>query len=170
MTSLAKHSGNIIIRRPVPEDVVPIWQLMDTYARKHVLLPRTQAQILENIDSFYVAYNSEGVIIGCVQLRDFSDQLFEVRSLVVHDAWHNCRVGSQLVQRLIEKVGHIPGARLFALTYRSHFFINLGFKHVTKSCFPEKVWTDCLQCAKRENCDEEAVLYRIPEHDKNSIR
>ncbi len=159
MTS-AKHSGNIVIRRATAHDVLGIWTLMDEYARKQILLPRTTEEITKHINSFYVAMNANGKVIGCVCLRDFGSNLFEVRSLVVHEAWHNMRVGSQLVQRLMEKVDHITGAKLFALTYRAHFFVNLGFKPATKECFPPKIWTDCLICAKREHCDEEAVLYR----------
>ena len=44
--------------------------------------------------------------------------------------------------------------------YPPGFFISLGFKEVEKEMFPEKIWADCLKCAKFNCCDEKAVLFQ----------
>jgi amino-acid N-acetyltransferase len=32
---------------------------------------------------------------------------------------------------------------------------------VDKALFPEKIWSDCQACPKRDRCDEEAVLREV---------
>ena len=51
--------------------------------------------------------------------------------------------------------------RVFALTYQEKFFRHLGFRIVDKSLFPEKIWSDCAVCPKKDRCDEIAVLMEI---------
>jgi len=48
-----------------------------------------------------------------------------------------------------------------ALTYAVSFFVRNGFEVVDKEIFPEKVWTDCMNCPKRNACDEIAVMKKI---------
>ena len=45
-----------------------------------------------------------------------------------------------------------------ALTYEQAFFAKLGFDVVAKEQLPLKVWSDCVRCPKRDNCDEIAVV------------
>ena len=52
-------------------------------------------------------------------------------------------------------------ARVFALTYRANFFCRLGFRIVSKELFPQKIWSDCSVCPKKDRCDETAVLMEL---------
>lgn len=153
----------VTVRPAVIDDVDAIWQLLQLYAQRKLLLERQKSEILKHLYAFVVACTSRGEVIGCTCLRRYAEDLYEVRSLAVHETWVNQRVGSILVRRLMEDIAHIPHARLFALTYRAPFFMNLGFKSVVKEYFPEKIWNDCINCSKREHCDEDAVLYVVPE-------
>jgi amino-acid N-acetyltransferase len=51
--------------------------------------------------------------------------------------------------------------RVFALTYRPGFFERLGFRTLDKRELPQKIWKDCLRCAKFTCCDEVALIRDI---------
>jgi len=48
--------------------------------------------------------------------------------------------------------------KVFALTYRVAFFERMGFHPVDKRTLPQKIWSDCVHCAKFTDCDETAVI------------
>jgi amino-acid N-acetyltransferase len=50
-----------------------------------------------------------------------------------------------------------------SLTYERRFFEKLAFEVVEKEALPLKVWSDCVRCPKRDNCDEIAVLRELPD-------
>lgn len=149
----------VTIRPATPGDVEAIFDLLQRFSQKKLLLSRDRDEIQKHLFSFFVACAETGEAVGCVCLRKYADDLYEVRSLAVDDAWQDQRIGSRLVQRLIDELSATPNVRLFALTYRAHFFLNLGFHSVVKEYFPEKIWADCVNCPKRHCCDEDAVLY-----------
>ena len=99
-----------------------------------------------------------GSLIGCVALRDFGNSLFEVRSLAVESQMVGKGVGSLLVNSLILDFKLPKKSKLFALTYRPEFFQRLGFHLVEKELFPQKIWSDCDKCPKKDHCDEQAVM------------
>jgi amino-acid N-acetyltransferase len=96
--------------------------------------------------------------VACGALEIFTEDLGEVRSLVVDDAFKGQGLGRQLVERIAEEARVIGLKRLMALTYVAPFFHKLGFKTVPKETLPEKVWSVCVKCYKFNSCDETAVL------------
>ena len=71
-------------------------------------------------------------------------------------------IGRKMIEFQFGKFnGTDKNIRIFALTYQIEFFRKMGFREVEKELFPEKIWSDCVKCAKREHCDEIAVLYEI---------
>ena len=151
-------SENFTVRMAEKKDVTQIQQLLEIYAREQIILARTTEDIIENLGRFIVA-DSAGVIKGCVAIRDFGNDLLEVRSLAVQPDSFSRGIGRELIKKLIavlESERH--SFRLFALTYKTGFFVKLGFQRVSMDMFPEKIWSDCVNCPKKEHCDEEAVL------------
>ena len=53
--------------------------------------------------------------------------------------------------------------RVMALTYEQTFFEKLGFAVVAKETLPLKVWGECIQCPKRDGCDEIAMVRELPD-------
>ena len=47
------------------------------------------------------------------------------------------------------------------MTYRPGFFERLGFRILDKRELPQKIWKDCLRCAKFTCCDEVALIRDI---------
>ncbi len=137
-----------------------ISRILNKYARRKLLLPRTADDILRHISNFCVAV-SGGEIVGCCATRSYGRGLFEVRSLAVVPGFTGQGIGSRLVKHCVRRIGRQPGTRIFALTYRADLFRRLGFRDVEKEMFPEKIWSDCSICPKRSRCDEEALLLEI---------
>ena len=81
----------------------------------------------------------------------------EIRSLVVRKGCQRGGVGRALVEKLIDEARGLGIAKVFALTYRTDFFIKVGFQVVAKETLPHKVWKDCTYCAKFTHCNEVAV-------------
>ena len=149
------------MRPAVEADVDNICNLLNEYAWEKLLLKRTREDILEKLKNFQVG-ETEGQFAGCVALRDFGDDLYEIRSLAVCREYSNRGFGSSLVSGAIDKLRKsVRPVRVFALTYRADFFCRMGFRIVSKDLFPQKIWSDCAVCAKKDCCDETAVLMEI---------
>ena len=149
------------VRPAVESDVDPICGLLAEYAAKKLLLKRTREDVLEKLKNFRVG-TVNGEFAGCLALRDFGDDLYEVRSLAVHERFNNLGYGSQLVSGALDSLrGLGKPVRVFALTYRAAFFCRLGFRIVSKDLFPQKIWSDCAVCPRKDRCDETAVLLEI---------
>lgn len=145
------------IRNAKKSDAKKIHELLAIYAERKLLLPRTVQNIAKSIGRFSVAV-SDGKLVGCCAVRDYGNNLFEMRSLAVDKNFAGRGIGTLLIKYNLEKLRDKSGLRIFALTYRPNLFIRLGFKRVSKNMFPEKIWNDCSVCAKKEYCDEDAVL------------
>ena len=141
-------------------DIAGIQKLLKHYAQIGDLLPRSKQELIENIEHFRVI-DSGSRIIACGSLEHFSNELAEVRSLVVSNAHKGKKLGRIIVQDIIKVAQQRQVERLMALTYVPHFFQKLGFRIVSKEIFPEKIWGICVNCYKFHNCDEIAVLLEL---------
>lgn len=146
-----------ICRQATLEDVEDLYRLIDEYAAKGIMLPRSREALARHIDTFVVAV-IDGTVVGCGSLFQLGPELVEIRSLGISERYKGYGIGSQLVDVLVRRAReqHVP--KVMALTYAVDFFRKNGFEVVDKEIFPEKVWTDCIQCPKRHACDEIAVL------------
>jgi amino-acid N-acetyltransferase len=149
--------NEINIRPAEDKHVELITELLNTYAKEHLLLPRTREDVQKRLSNFIVA-EINGDFAGCMAVRDFGDNLYEVRSLAVKRKYEGNGIGTKLVSSAVENLKNQAPCRIFALTYRSKLFIRMGFSLVSKDLFPQKIWSDCAVCAKKDCCDEEAVL------------
>ncbi len=152
-----KNIAQPVVRSAAIGDVPVIHHLLEIYAAQGNLLPRTLSELYRHLRDFFVI-EADGKVAACGALEIFTDDLGEVRSLVVDDAWKGKGLGRLLVERLIEEARAIGLKRLMALTYVPEFFHKLGFKTVPKETLPEKVWSVCVKCYKYNSCDEIAVL------------
>ncbi|MCF7889578.1 MAG: GNAT family N-acetyltransferase [Victivallales bacterium] len=134
-------------------------ELITPYFNEGVILKRNLNDIKNSINNFLIA-EKNGEIVGCTAVKPFNNGLFEIRSLVVSREYIGKGIGSALIAYAVDFVQNIQESRrIFALTLRPNVFKNIGFKLVLKDMFPEKVWSDCEYCVKKNNCDEIAVLY-----------
>ena len=139
-------------------DVKGIHQLIADYAKKGDMLPRSLADIYENLRDYFVFLEDDGELVGSAAIHIMWEDLAEVRSLAVREGRMRRGVGTQLVESCISEAIMLGIARVFALTYKPEFFERLGFHTIDKAELPQKIWSDCLKCSKFPDCDEVALV------------
>ena len=148
------------VRRARTDDVPSIHQLLDYYAERGQLLPRSLDELTEHISSFTVINEADN-LTGCAALEVFTEDLGEVRSLAVRDTATGGGYGRALVEEIEHNARTIGLRRLMALTYVPDFFSRLGYGVVAMDTLPEKVFGVCVTCPKFRACDEIAVLKHL---------
>lgn len=153
-------NNDVLLRKAVAADAPKIAELLHNYALEGVLLDRSEEDILYYLKNFTVAVDSSDNLLGCMAVRDFGNDLLEVRSLAIQPGLRHSGIGRKLVEKAITHLDEErKNYRLFALTLQPGFFEHLNFSIVEKELFPEKIWADCSRCPKRDCCDEFAVIY-----------
>ena len=153
-------AGPFEIRKATTRDISALLTLINDYAAKGIMLPRTEFEMAENIRDFAVAFSGRD-LIACGALHFYSPSVAEIRSLAVHPDCKGHGLGRAIVQTL-EKEAHEHGLlNLFAFTYVDGFFSNLGYRIVDRGELPLKAWKDCLRCPKFQACDEIAMVKHL---------
>ena len=137
-------------------DAKAINALINEYAEQDMMLFRSLADIYENLRSFHVA-EEDGQIVGCCALHIIWQDLAEIKSLAVDNSKKGIGIGKALVQASLTHAKELGLPHVFALTLEPVFFEKLGFEKVDRDKLPMKVWSDCANCPKQNNCDEIAL-------------
>jgi amino-acid N-acetyltransferase len=145
------------LRRAVPADVPAIQKLINGFAQRELMLPRSLSQLYENIRDFFVVTEGEDVV-GCVALHVSWKDLAELKSLAVADMHQGRGYGRRLIEACMGDAGRMGLERVFALTYVPGLFEKAGFARIDKALLPRKVWTECVFCPKFSDCTEVAVI------------
>ena len=149
-----------MIRKATLKDIKAIQNLINFYAEKNKMLPRSLNELYENIRDFFV-YEDGGNILGCAALHVTWEDLAEIKSLAVAESIQKNNIGSMLVNVIFEDAKKLNIKRIFALTYVPEFFEKMGFKKIKHSKLPHKIWSECIKCVKFPDCEEEAVVIDI---------
>jgi len=154
----------LTVRKAVMHDIPLILALINDYAARGIMLPRTEFEMSEAIRDFIVVMQGEE-LLGCGALHFYSPTVGEIRSLAVHEHAKTKGVGRILVESLVREANLYELDVVFAFTYVVEFFNRVGFHVVERGVLPLKAWKDCLRCSKFSACDEIAVLRILrPEH------
>ncbi|MFH1888934.1 MAG: N-acetyltransferase [Candidatus Omnitrophota bacterium] len=146
-----------MIRKARIEDVKQIQSLINFFADKDLMLPRSLNELYDNIRDFWV-YKANKKVIGCCALHVSWDDLTEVKSLAVVKASQGKGIGEKLVAACLDEAREMGAKRIFVLTYKPEYFKRFGFKRVKHSSLPHKIWAECINCCKFPNCQEVALL------------
>lgn len=144
-------------RAAMPDDIPAMVGLMTPYIGTGDLLPRSAADLRRDIETYAVATDQRGTVIGMAALKPYSSDLAEIIAVAVSPRAQGQGVGVSLVEHLLRRAAELGFPEVFALTRVQSFFHRLGFVTVEKSRFPLKVWFDCARCSRRHSCDEVAV-------------
>lgn len=82
---------------------------------KH-LLPRTRAEILALLDTFFIALDEWWVPIGCVCLEIYSKRIAELRSLYVDPRFRGNGIGPSLIRSIQDLKTQKGIKELFTIT------------------------------------------------------
>lgn len=149
-----------MIRNARMEDIKEIYGLLKYYAEKDLLLGRSLSSLYDQLRDFKVYESAEdGRIAGVCALHICWENLAEIRSLAIAEAFQGRGLGSGLVKACLEEAAGLGIGRVFTLTYQPDFFRRLSFRDIDKGELPHKVWSDCVQCTKFPDCNEEALVW-----------
>ena len=123
-----------------------------------MLLPRSLAEICENIRDFTVVVEDDQ-ILGCGALHLYGQHLAEVRSIAVFPEHAGRGSGRQVVEALLEEAALHRVHCVCLFTRIPEFFAHMGFAEVEREELPDKIYKDCANCPKLQACDEVA-MYR----------
>ena len=141
------------------KDVPQIHQLINHFASKGEMLPRSLSELYENIRDFFVVREGERVV-ACAALHVSWSDLAEIRSVAVAEDSQQKGFGARLIEACLEDASELGVPTVFCLTYQPAFFEHYRFTQVDKIELPRKVWTECYHCPKFPDCDEVALIYR----------
>ncbi len=149
-------------RKAKIEDVKKLQGVINYFASKDLMMPRSLNEIYENIRDFWVYEDKQRRILGCAALHVVGwENLAEIKSLAVLAKYHRQGIGSALIQSCLEEAKDLEVQRVFALSYKPKFFKKFGFKEINKSKLPHKVWVECCNCPKFPDCGEIALIKKI---------
>ncbi len=146
-----------MIRKARIEDIKQIQKLINSFASKDLMLPRSLNELYENLRDFWVV-KVRNKIVGCAALHVSWDDLAEIKSVAVAKNKQGEGIGKELISACLTEAGELGAKRIFVLTYKPEYFKRFGFKRVKNSQLPHKVWAECINCCKFPNCQEIALL------------
>lgn len=152
-----------VVRIASLADAPQLQKLINAYAAKGLMLPRSLHSLYEHVRDYLVA-DDDGHIVGCVALHVAWEDLVEIRSLAVAEEASGKGIGTLLVQAALADARSLGARRVFALTFVEPFFVGVGFHRVDKADLPHKIWQECVHCIHFPDCDEVAlILDLVPE-------
>ncbi len=148
----------LVIRKAVLPDVASMYRLINHYAERELMLPKSQLQLYENLRDYSVVVDPAcKAIVGCGALHIYWADLAELRAIAVAPERAHDGIGSFLVRQLVQEARDLGVARLFLFTYVASFFSKFQFKEVAHGSIPLKVYNECFHCPKFNACDEVAM-------------
>jgi amino-acid N-acetyltransferase len=148
------------VRKAGITDVPRIAVLVDRFAGRGEILPRSTGDIYQSLREWVVAEH-KGRLIGCGGLVIIWADLAEIRSLVVVPEAQGMGAGREMVAALMAQAVELGIPQVFALTRQADFFLKLGFRVVPRVSLSRKIWKDCVTCTKFVGCDEVAVVRTV---------
>jgi amino-acid N-acetyltransferase len=145
-------------RKAILPDAEKIRALIDSFTGDSTLLPRSLAEICENIRDFTVVAEG-GDLVGCGALHLYGTHLAEIRSIAVWPRYKGSGAGRLLMEALLEEAQYQHVSCVCLFTRIPEFFAHMGFIEAKREELPDKIYKDCANCPKLHACDEVA-MYR----------
>lgn len=149
-----------MIRKARIGDIKHIQGLINFFAGRDLMLPRSLNELYDNLRDFWV-WQENGRITGCCALHVSWDDLAEIKSLAVKKEEHGKGIGRQLVSACIGEAKALGAKRVFVLTYQPGFFKKFGFRKISNSSLPHKIWAECINCPNFPDCKEIAMIRKL---------
>lgn len=146
------------VRPATVHDVNAVFHLTNDHAQAGLMLPRSKYKIITMLNNFSVVETAGKEVVACAALTPLWTDMAEIMALAVADEYQGKGIGTMLCRSLIERAKELGFPRIIALTYQVGFFKKIGFQVTDKDQFPRKMWRECLECPKLEQCDETAMF------------
>jgi amino-acid N-acetyltransferase len=153
----------IMIRKARLSDVSDMYRIVNYYAERQLMLPKTQLQLYENLRDYSVAIDPSvsNQLQGCGALHIYWENLAEIRAIAMAPGETRKGIGTLLVNQLLNEAREMQIEQVFLFTYEPKFFNSFGFIQVEHSAMPLKVYNECFHCPKFNKCDEVAMVLHL---------
>jgi amino-acid N-acetyltransferase len=133
------------VRRARTPDIPQIEALIAPLVESRVLLGKDRVVFYEAVQEFRVAETRDGDLIGCGALHVMWEDLGEVRTLAVADAWRGRGVGHGILHSLEDEARELGLTRLFCLTFETSFFERHGFEEIGEGIVSPDVYAELVR-------------------------
>ncbi len=133
------------VRPARTSDVRPIWEMLEPFVQRRILLGKDIVVLYESVQQFIVAEDEQGRIIGCGALHVIWEDLGEIRTLIVLDEWLHHGVGRGIVEALEVSARTLGLTRLFCLTFEVDFFTRRGFSPIGEQVVDPDVYSQLIR-------------------------
>lgn len=164
LQSVEDRAGlQLLVRKARLADVAAMHRIINYYAEKQRMLPKTELQLYENLRDYSVIIDAAEPdrVLACGALHIYWENLAEVRAIAVDPDQVHKHLGSVLVGSLIEEARAWNIGKVFVFTYEPGFFGRFGFEQVEHRALPLKVYNECFHCPKFNTCDEIAMVLKL---------
>lgn len=120
---LSARQGGVFVRAAKLPDAANIFQLVSSLSHDGTLLPRSYAEICENVRDFAVAETVERELLGCGALHLYGPHLAEVRSIMVRPEAKGLGAGG----RCCDRCWRMPQTRKSAVSACSRESLSSSF-------------------------------------------
>lgn len=144
-------------RKAILPDAENLRALIAAFSGDGTLLPRSLAEICENIRDFTLVVQGDE-LIGCGALHLYGTHLAEIRSITVGPRAQGQGGGSRLMKALLAEAKRHRVDCICLFTRAPEFFARQGFEMARREDLPDKIYKDCHVCPRFHNCDEVAMV------------
>ncbi len=162
MIAMAARVPEHWMRPALPGDVEAMASLINAYAARGLMLPKTPEALRATLADHVVIVDREGRLRACGGLRVYGPASAEIVALAVVEDSRGEGLGGLLVDHLVRRARRLGMGRVFAMTLSEKFFVRHGFQRIERSALPEKERADCAACPRRDGCPEIAVVRALP--------
>lgn len=131
------------VRPMTQQDIPSVLSIMNPFIKKQILLPRTEDELLSQLNDF-ITYEIDECVCACAALHVHQNQA-EIAAVAVDETYSHLGIGPKLIEYLITKAKNLNLQSVFILTTQSaDWFEKLGFKSDSIDSLPEerkKFWT-----------------------------
>ena len=130
------------VRPMTQQDIPSVLSIMNPFIKKQILLPRTEDELLTQINDF-ITYEIDECVCACAALHIYDNQA-EIAAVAVDETYSHLGIGPKMINYLISKAKKLNLKSIFILTTQSaDWFEKLGFQNDVIDSLPserKKLW------------------------------
>ncbi len=130
------------VRPMTQQDIPSVLSIMNPFIKKQILLPRTEDELLTQINDF-ITYEIDECVCACAALHIYNNQA-EIAAVAVDETYSHLGIGPKMINYLISKAKKLNLKSIFILTTQSaDWFEKLGFQNDVIDSLPserKKLW------------------------------
>jgi len=116
----------MITRKAKVSDISGISKLIEEASGYGILLQRTEQELHDDLDEFWVMEDNDK-IIACCALDIYSKKLAEIRSMAVRESYQGQGIASILLDHCIQEAKDKGVYEVLTITNRANIFRKKGF-------------------------------------------